>query len=259
MGRSGRLPNEQPAAAASAKENDHEADLSAEQACPEAPSWLSRAHGDGRRPQGDRGPPRPRPQAPVGLSSAGAVSGGAPTSSVEHVNGPRRLRRRPDFLEAARGRRFHTDRLTAQGRLRQAGETRDGAPAEGLYLGFTITKRVGHATERNRIRRRLRSAAVLAATETSDRPADVVIVARRPCLDAPFETLVAEMRRALSVVTKPRGPTSRGDKPARPPTASGVRAGETAHVAGPTGSGDDRADTTPERAGSRAPHGSSDG
>ena len=70
-----------------------------------------------------------------------------------------RLKKRPDFLAAAEGRRFHTERMTAQGRLRNP----DACP--GLRLGFTITKRVGHATERNRIRRRLRAALSVVASD----------------------------------------------------------------------------------------------
>jgi ribonuclease P protein component len=117
-----------------------------------------------------------------------------------------RLKRRSDFLAAADGRRFHTERMTAQGRLRDAGELRDGAPAEGLHLGFTITKRVGHATERNRIRRRLREAVDAVAEDAPVIAADIVLIARRPALTAPFEILKDDLRRALSTVTKPRGP-----------------------------------------------------
>lgn len=136
----------------------------------------------------------------------------------------RRLRRRPDFLAAAAGRRFHTDRITAQGRRRAADEVRDGRPAEGLHLGFTVTKRVGHAPERNRIRRRLRRAVDLAALDHAALPVDVVVVARRPCLDAPFETLVDDLRRALAVVTKPRGADASASKPV-PKPARGTRRG----------------------------------
>ncbi|WP_284245244.1 ribonuclease P protein component, partial [Methylobacterium haplocladii] len=82
-----------------------------------------------------------------------------------------RLRRRPDFLAAASGRRYHTERMTAQGRVREPDEMRDGGPAEGIYLGFTITKRVGHATERNRIRRRLRGAVAAVGDDAPRGPA----------------------------------------------------------------------------------------
>ena len=45
-----------------------------------------------------------------------------------------RLTKRPEFLAAAAGRRFHTERLTLQGRLREA--TADDGP--GLRFGFTV-------------------------------------------------------------------------------------------------------------------------
>jgi ribonuclease P protein component len=64
-------------------------------------------------------------------------------------------------------------------------------------IGFTITRRVGGAVERNRIRRRLRAA--LAAVMTDDGRAghDYVIVARRPLLYAAFDTILGELRRAF--------------------------------------------------------------
>jgi ribonuclease P protein component len=119
-----------------------------------------------------------------------------------------RLTQRSDFLNAASGRRFHTERFSAQGRLRSESVQMSGeepaAVAEGLRIGFTITKRVGHATERNRIRRRLR-AALRAAEDVLPSPvADVVLIARRPALSAAFETLIEDLRRAVPIVTKPQ-------------------------------------------------------
>ncbi|GEP00145.1 ribonuclease P protein component [Methylobacterium haplocladii] len=143
-----------------------------------------------------------------------------------------RLRRRPDFLAAASGRRYHTERMTAQGRVREPDEMRDGGPAEGIYLGFTITKRVGHATERNRIRRRLRGAVAAVGDDAPRGPADVVLVARRPALDAAFDTLVDDLRRALKAVTKPRGPkdTPEGRRGSPGAAAPGARPRTGAHV-----------------------------
>ncbi|MGU3360531.1 ribonuclease P protein component [Methylobacterium sp. M6A4_1b] len=128
-----------------------------------------------------------------------------------------RLTRRSEFLAAAGGRRFHNERLSAQGLVRTAEPPLDGVfgglPDDGLRIGFTITKRVGHATERNRIRRRLRAAVAQAAGDLPVRPADVVLVARRPALHAPFETLIDDLRRAVAVVTKPQGPKSESSPP----------------------------------------------
>jgi ribonuclease P protein component len=127
-----------------------------------------------------------------------------------------RITRRPDYLAAAKGRRFHTERLTAQGRLR------DDGPPGGLRVGFTVTKREGHATERNRIRRRLKVAARIAAAEAGpaqrDKAADVVLIGRRDALAAPFAQLVEDVRQALGIVTKPKGqkpPPAEGGKPGR--------------------------------------------
>jgi|SRR3954468_485818 ribonuclease P protein component len=121
-----------------------------------------------------------------------------------------RLTKRPEFLAAASGRRFHTERMTVQGRPRD--------DANGLRFGLTVTKRVGHATERNRIRRRLRAAIHLAAVDHLTRNADVVVIGRREVLSAAYPVLLDDLDRALKVVTKP--------KPVRPAAASLSGAGE---------------------------------
>jgi ribonuclease P protein component len=123
-----------------------------------------------------------------------------------------RITRRPDYLAAAKGRRFHTERLTAQGRLR------DDGPPGGLRVGFTVTKREGHATERNRIRRRLKVAAAQAGEAHRDKAVDVVLIGRRDALAAPFAQLVEDVRQALGAVTRPkaaRGASAEGGPPPR--------------------------------------------
>ncbi|ACA19406.1 ribonuclease P protein component [Methylobacterium sp. 4-46] len=125
-----------------------------------------------------------------------------------------RITRRPDYLAAATGRRFHTGRMTAQGRPRRAEE-----PATGLRFGFTVTKKTGHATERNRIRRRLKAAAAEIGPEHAERALDLVLIGRREALGAPFEVLVNDIRRALATVTKPKpaGQPGRPRREAAPP------------------------------------------
>lgn len=153
-------------------------------------------------------------------SSIGAKSsmgGNSPSTA------PGRLTRRAEFLAAAAGRRFHTARMTVQG-LAKA-----DAPDQGLRIGFTVTKKVGHATERNRIRRRLRVAARSLAGRAGP-PLDLVVVARRDALSAPFPLLIEDLGRAVSAVTKPndrkpgdrkldrrRPPAARSDPPSRTP------------------------------------------
>ena len=122
-----------------------------------------------------------------------------------------RLTKRPEFLAAASGRRFHTDRMSLQGRRRDEAEAIDG-----LRVGFTITKRVGHATERNRIRRRLRSAASEAGLGYRTEPVDVVVIGRREAIAAPYAMLVDDLSRGLAAVTKAKSPSRPHDalKPA---------------------------------------------
>jgi ribonuclease P protein component len=114
---------------------------------------------------------------------------------------PGRLRKRPEFLAAASGRRFHTERLSLQARRRAEAEEPDG-----LRVGFTVTKRVGHATERNRIRRRLRSAVAEASIAFSREPLDVVVIGRRPALAAAFPQLIDDLARGLKAVSRPKAP-----------------------------------------------------
>ena len=107
-----------------------------------------------------------------------------------------RLTKRSDFVAAASGRRFHTQRMTVQGRCR--------GDAQGLRFGLTVTRKVGHATERNRIRRRLRAAMADAAGDHTTIDIDVVVIGRRDILSADYETLIEDLRRALKAVRRPK-------------------------------------------------------
>jgi ribonuclease P protein component len=134
-----------------------------------------------------------------------------------------RLTKRPDFVAAASGRRFHTERMTVQARLREADR--------GIRFGLTVTKRVGHATERNRIKRRLRTVCQRACLDFLNIDADVVIIGRRDILTADYDLLIDDLRRALRVVTKPKSTMPKSTRSEdRPPSSSspnGERRGQT--------------------------------
>ena len=103
---------------------------------------------------------------------------------------PVRLRRRADFVAAGKGKRVHLRNLTLQGNFR----TELGSPR----FGFTVTKKVGGAVERNRIRRRLKEALRLAPGLAAQGDHDYVVVARREALSVPFADLQQELQRALA-------------------------------------------------------------
>ena len=129
-----------------------------------------------------------------------------------------RLTKRPDFVAAASGRRFHTERMTVQARLREGSGL-------GLRFGLTVTKRVGHATERNRIKRRLRTAVQAAGQAFAKVNADVVIVGRRDILMADYHMLIDDLRRALKAVTKPKSARPAERTPSSSPPPNGERRG----------------------------------
>lgn len=115
---------------------------------------------------------------------------------------PERLLRRSEFLNAAKGGRFHAPAFSLQAIARE-GEGAGGPPR----FGFTVTKKAGGAVERNRMRRRLREAVRRAAPLEAKPGFDYVIVARREALGAGFDRLVSDLARAMRLI---------GDKPARP-------------------------------------------
>ena len=122
-----------------------------------------------------------------------------------------RLRQRADFLAAASGPRMASPAFVVQSRARG-----DSGP---VRVGFTVTKKVGTATERNRVRRRLREL-VKRLDAASVRPHhDYVIVGRRAALDRGFETMFNDLRSALSRLErqapKLSGNTTRNPDPSR--------------------------------------------
>ena len=104
-----------------------------------------------------------------------------------------RLRRRSDFRAAADGTRAAGRWFVLQARRR----AEDGA----IRVGFTVSRQVGNAVERNRVRRRLREIVRLStATGTGRlRPGhDYVLIGRRAALAAPFGEMMQELDAALS-------------------------------------------------------------
>ncbi len=109
-----------------------------------------------------------------------------------------RLKRRPDFQRAARGRRTRMEAFALQAN-RRAGTDR---PPDrlGPRLGFTVTKKVGGAVLRNRIRRRLKEAMRLARDLEARPDHDYVVMAQRETLARRFDLLQADLIRAFSLV-----------------------------------------------------------
>lgn len=76
-------------------------------------------------------------------------------------------------------------------------EVLDRGDAGVPRVGFTVTKKVGNAVMRNRIRRRLREAVRNHAAGDMQPGHDYVIVARQELIGAPFGQIAAELSRRL--------------------------------------------------------------
>jgi len=112
-----------------------------------------------------------------------------------------RLKRRTDFRAAAKGLRAPGRAFVLQARQR--------AEAGPVRVGFTVSKQIGGAVKRNRVRRRLREAVRLMA-EAKLRPGhDYVLIGRAAALQSRFIEIVRELDGALRRIhTAAPGPTT---------------------------------------------------
>jgi len=152
-----------------------EADLSAEQSGAGSPSRLPRPDGDGGRSRRDPRAPGPRSQEAVGLTV---------------------LTRRRDFLAANAGRRAPMPGFVLLVRDRE-----DGDPA--MRVGFTVTKKIGNAVVRNRMKRRLRELARALLPVGGTPGADHVLIGRQGGIERDYARLHAELGKALQKIARP--------------------------------------------------------
>ena len=173
-----------------------------------------------------------KPRAGRGAQAATAFTSRFPAKPLDQphenaVAAPERLRRRADFLRAAKGMRFYARGLTLQAAPRPNPSKTMEAPMPGdpttsgagtrpaqrgiatevfpcaeaqPRFGFTVTKQSGGAVRRNRIRRRLKEALRLLNPLPARPGHDYVILARPEALSMPFLALQGELIRALGKI-----------------------------------------------------------
>lgn len=131
------------------------------------------------------------------MPAARAVaSASAPNATwvAAHLVPMERLKRRADFLAAAGGPKIPMGAFVLQARLRG-----DQSPAR---VGFTVSKKVGGAVERNRVRRRLRELVRVSFAERLQAGTDYVLIGRRAALDLSFDQLIEDFADALGRLHK---------------------------------------------------------
>lgn len=124
-----------------------------------------------------------------------------------------RLRRRAEFQRVARGRRKALDAFTLQTVRRHADQEGPGCPR----VGFTVTRKIGNAVVRNRVRRRLKEALRAARPLEVEADHDYVLIARRDALARSFAALVEDLRHAFRAIGRKAG--SRNERDDRRPAA----------------------------------------
>ena len=100
-----------------------------------------------------------------------------------------RLKKRPDFLACAQAAHCARGAVLIQAR------SRDAEPH--IRVGFTATKRIGNAVERNRAKRRLREAARLMLPDLAKAGHDYVFIARGGVTTRPWPRLLDDVKSAL--------------------------------------------------------------
>ena len=121
------------------------------------------------------------------------------TAMDEAPSALRRLRKRSQFLRAARGNRAGRSAFSLQA---------IAATDLDAGIGFTVTKKTGNSPQRNRIKRRLR-AAVTECAAAFQPGHDYVLVGRHEALAEPFSKLVKDLGVAIGRVHQDRSPDQR--------------------------------------------------
>jgi len=147
-----------------------EAHLPTEQSGPQAAARVPLPHGDAGRPQGAERASRPRPQEAQRLTV---------------------LKKRADFVAANSGRRFSTPAFLLLVRDRKDADAT-------VRVGFTVTKKIGGAVERNRIKRRFRALAGEILPSAGLAGADHVMIGRARALTREFAEMRSDLTSALA-------------------------------------------------------------
>jgi len=164
--------------------DNNEKDLPTQQSPTQTHSRLPRPDGDASRAQGAQAPARQGTHSPDGLDSA-------QTARLTRTRGlaistANRLRRHAEYVYVHRqGVRFQTPHFVLH-----AAKLAD---CEDSKLGMTVSRRIGNAVMRNRLRRRLRECFRLSLRQAAPPNCALVVTARAGAAELAFASIKAEL------------------------------------------------------------------
>lgn len=124
-----------------------------------------------------------------------------------------RLKKRSEFLACAQAPSTAKGAVVVQARARD-----DEQPL--VRAGFTATKRIGGAVERNRAKRRMREAARLLLPQFARPGVDYVFIARGGVTTRPWDRLLDDVKTALLRLAADReSPHVKGQRPSSTDTS----------------------------------------
>jgi ribonuclease P protein component len=121
-----------------------------------------------------------------------------------------RLKKRADFLACAQAASCAKGAVVVQARRRDDGR-------DLVRAGFTATKRIGGAVQRNRAKRRMREAARLLLPEQGRSGYDYVFIARSGVITRPWARLLDDVKSALIRLAAECDGRARGPADVPPP------------------------------------------
>jgi ribonuclease P protein component len=149
-----------------------EAHFPAEQSRPQAPARLSSAHGNARRTKSSELASAPGPKEAQRVTPLGTI------------------KKRSDFLAANAGRRAATPGFVLLVRDRKDGDVLK-------RVGFTVSKKIGNAVIRNRMKRRFRALAREVIPARGHAGCDHVMIGRIAGIERDYGLLRQDLTRAL--------------------------------------------------------------
>jgi len=109
-----------------------------------------------------------------------------------------RLRKRTEFLRVQRAGVRH---LSADFILQAVQQAQSGKP---IRIGYTASKKIGNAVQRNRAKRRMRALMHMVLSNPllagQNRSLDYVMIARQTLLQRDFSVLLAELHKAVQTI-----------------------------------------------------------